>query len=411
MLAGKWTVAPLVALAALVTACGSTTSNHVEPGRAVTTDVRAEGGSARDVLTPVVVRATASPRPVLGTDGKVHLAYELVLTNVVSSSVTINSITARSGSRDLLALTGDDLKGHFKIFGQAAGTTTMTNGQSALVWLDVVRDEHASIPKTLTHTVDISVAQPQPPIVPATVSEPTPTIEVDRESPIVISSPLAGKRWLDGNSCCEVTPHRAAVNPINGSLWVPERFAIDYVQLDDQNRMFVGPVTDLASYHYFGADIHAVADGKIVSMTTDQPEQKPGANPTGLLIDQYGGNNVVQDIGDGHFAFYAHLQPDNPLKLKVGQKLKRSQVLGHLGNTGNTDSPHLHFHIMDSPNPLASNGLPFVIKSFTYRGNVVSDDNLQHAATTGIPFEIDPTGAGPRTKVSPLYRDLMDYPR
>jgi hypothetical protein len=306
----------------------------------------------------------------------------------------VTSVVARGGGKTLATLAGDALAGHFKLFGLPAGNTTMSAGQGAIVWMDVVLGRTATVPKTLRHTVEIMVAKPQPPIVPANVSEPTPPVPVERVKPIVITSPVTGKRWLDGNSCCEVTPHRAAVNPINGNLWVPERFAIDWVQLDAQDRLFSGPVDDIASYHYDGVKIHAVADGKIVAMVTDQPQQKPGANPTGLTVDQYGGNYVVQDIGGGHYAFYAHLRSNNPIGVKVGQKLKRGQVLGLLGNSGNSDSPHLHFHIMDSPDPLASNGLPFLIKAFRYDGTVVSDDNLQQAASTGIPFDIDTAGAG-----------------
>jgi murein DD-endopeptidase MepM/ murein hydrolase activator NlpD len=43
-----------------------------------------------------------------------------------------------------------------------------------------------------------------------------------------------------------------------------------------------------------------------------------------------------------------------------GDRVRKRQLLGLLGNTGNSDGPHLHFHIMDGPSPLQPNGLPFV---------------------------------------------------
>jgi murein DD-endopeptidase MepM/ murein hydrolase activator NlpD len=84
-------------------------------------------------------------------------------------------------------------------------------------------------------------------------------------------------------------------------------------------------------------------------------------------------------------------------------------VIGLLGNTGNTDSPHLHFQIMDSPDPLASNGLPFVFDRFGYQGKVVSDANLNDAAANGVPIQVNSRGAGTLTKVSPLVLDIMTY--
>lgn len=395
----------------LLAGCGSASSDVVSTRsvRPPSQGAPATGGSSGDLLTPVVASVTNSPQPVVATDGKVHLAYELLLTNVISSDTTITSIVARSHGKNFQSLAGDDLKGVFKVFGHPVGNTVLGAGQEAIVWMDVVVESYAAVPGRLTHDIEIAVAKPQLPLIPPTLTETVAGVKIENVKPIVIGSPLRGKSWLDGNSCCAVTPHRAAVNPINGKLWVPERFAIDFVQLDAQGRMFTGDVTDIKSYAYFGANIHAVADGKIVAMVSDQPEQPPGANPVGLLIDQYGGNYVIQDIGHGHFAFYAHLQPDNPMKLKVGERLERGQVLGLLGSTGNSDSPHLHFHIMDTPDPLASNGLPFAIDSFRYDGTVVSDESLNDGATKGVPFDIDTDGAGHRAKTSPLYRNVMTF--
>ncbi|MDX1983227.1 MAG: M23 family metallopeptidase [Bryobacteraceae bacterium] len=74
-----------------------------------------------------------------------------------------------------------------------------------------------------------------------------------------------------------------------------------------------------------------------------------------------GGNYIVLDLGGGRFAFYAHLQPGS-LRVKPGDKVKRGQVLGLACNSGNSTEPHLHFHVSNGPDPLASEGLPFVFE-------------------------------------------------
>ena len=44
-------------------------------------------------------------------------------------------------------------------------------------------------------------------------------------------------------------------------------------------RLFSGDRTKLESFAYFGADIHAVADGPVVAAVDGLPEQVPGASP------------------------------------------------------------------------------------------------------------------------------------
>jgi murein DD-endopeptidase MepM/ murein hydrolase activator NlpD len=193
-----------------------------------------------------------------------------------------------------------------------------------------------------------------------------------------------------------------AVSPLNGELWAPERFAIDYVQLTDGG-VLTGDRTKLDSYPYFGADIHAVADGPVVAVVDGLPEQAPGANPTGLPLDQYAGNHVVQDIGGGNYAFYAHLKTGS-VKVKPGDKLTIGQSIGALGNSGNTDGPHLHFHVMSTPDPLHANGLPFVFKKFRLDNRLSAE-----LADNGI-ASYQPGFAGrDETDVSPLVLDVMTY--
>jgi len=235
-----------------------------------------------------------------------------------------------------------------------------------------------------------------------------PVVVLSRK-PVVIAPPLDGPGWLDGGGCCGMSAHRNALNPLSGGLWAAERYAIDYLQLQPDGVLFTGDPTKLESYSYFGTDIHAVAEGPVVAVLDGLPEQIPSKTPTGLPLEQYGGNHIVQDIGDGNYAFYAHLKTGS-LKVKVGDRLTTGQVIAVLGNTGNSDAPHLHFHVMSTPDPLRSDGLPFVFKSFRLDSRIASTVDLEKEVTAGKPAPMQPGfTARDETDVMPLDDDVMTY--
>ncbi len=81
-----------------------------------------------------------------------------------------------------------------------------------------------------------------------------------------------------------------------------------------------------------------------------------------ITLETVGGNYVALDLGGNRFAFYAHLQPGS-IKAKVGDRVRKGQVLALLGNSGNSTEPHLHFQVTDGNSPLGSEGLPYVFDS------------------------------------------------
>lgn len=402
-------LAALATLALLtLNACtASDAAPSASPSAPPAAEAGGTGGTA-EVFTPIVGAALAPPEAVPSTDGLTHLAYELLLTNVLGQAVTLDAITVLGDDAELLRLEGDELAAWMRPLGGSAPARVLTAGQQGIVYLDVTVPTPEDAPAALSHVIELTPETAIPPVVEKPMTETIAVTSVAASAPIVIGSPVRGAGWLDGNSCCAVTPHRTAVNPVNGTLHAPERFAIDFVQLDAAGRIVGGALDELASYDYYGADILAVGDGPIVSMGWDLPEERPGKNPSGLALAAYGGNHIVQDLGGGRFAFYAHLQGGNPEGLAVGQSLTRGEVIGALGNSGNTDMPHLHFHIMDSPLPLSSNGLPFLIESFTLAGTV-SDADLTACMTASVPCAVDDSDGGARTETSPLYRDVLDF--
>lgn len=76
-----------------------------------------------------------------------------------------------------------------------------------------------------------------------------------------------------------------------------------------------------------GTEIYASGDGTIESAT---------ANKRGM------GNNIVINHGYGYSSVYAHLEGFN---VRAGQKVRRGDVIGYVGNTGMSVAPHLHYEI------------------------------------------------------------------
>lgn len=79
------------------------------------------------------------------------------------------------------------------------------------------------------------------------------------------------------------------------------------------------------------------------------------------------GNWISIDLGRNRYAFYAHLQPGS-IRVRVGDRVRRGQVIGLVGNSGNSVGPHLHFHIGDANSLNGGEGIPFVFSSFDMVG-------------------------------------------
>jgi hypothetical protein len=230
---------------------------------------------------------------------------------------------------------------------------------------------------------------------------------VSSQPAVVLDPPLGGDRWVVGGGCCAPPSyHRTATLPVNGAIYAAQRFAIDFVQLDAAGRIVEGPVEALTSYPYFGDPLYAVADGVVVRTQNDLPERTPPNLPTDTTIENVDGNYVVLDIGDGRFAFYAHMQTGT-VRVNVGDTVRRGQVLGLLGNTGNTTGPHLHFHVMDGPSPLGSSGLPYVFRTFSSEGTVTTSLD---ALAEGQPAAIDRALAGQFEARLPLENQVVSFP-
>jgi len=250
--------------------------------------------------------------------------------------------------------------------GQPGATekSKLAGGVMGVVYMWATLDSADAIPATIRQRLTVKIGT-----YPEEMTVETAAIPVGR-GPIAISSPLRGNHWLAGNGPSNTSGHRKALIPIDGHAAISQRFAIDWVQLRNDGKTFHDDEKDNKNYLAYGNDALAVADGVVTEVKDGIPENVPGINSRAvpITLETVGGNHVILDIGGGHFAFYAHLQPGS-LRVKLGDRVRRGQVLGLVGNSGNSTEPHLHFHIENGSSPLGAEGLPYALPSFEVVGS------------------------------------------
>lgn len=366
--------------------------------------------AADPVLTPFVADALWAPNPAFGSDGRRHLVYELRIGNTTGSNLELNKIEVldEPSGKLLLSLDRDGLGKRFSIGGRrGAESADLGVGQFGVLFLHVALEPNDALPRAIAHRISLRLVQPGIDFS-ATVAQ---TPVVDRPL-VVLGPPLIGAGYIAADGCCDSIRHVRALLALNGHFTLAQRFAIDWEQADSENRLVKGDTKTLSNYTIYGRDVLAVADGTVVSSRNDLPEQVPGALPQGMTVGQADGNFVVLDIGGGAYVLYAHMQPAS-VRVKAGDKVKRGDVLGKVGNTGNTQAPHLHLHVMDGPSPLASNGIPYVFESFKLTAiDKAGTDDFDKAEATGSPLTLTPVSpAQVLSRVLPLDLTVVEFSR
>ena len=317
------------------------------------------------------MRVAKAPTVVMGK-GTAILVHELHVTNFQAAPLTLTRIEVLSGDADgrvLLALEDSTLARALSRPGITPPPPLMerarvNGGLRAVVFLWVPLDARGA-PGRLRHRLTISQGSGD--------SVRTHVIEGGRTSVIrevaVIGPPLRGTGWLTANGPDPQTGHRRSIVPVDGTAAIAQRFGIDYVKMDTNGRRFTGDSLKNESYFAHGTDAIAVADGIVAAVKDSIPENIPGpaSRAVPITLETVGGNFVILDIGQGRYAFYAHLIPGS-VRVRVGDRVRKGQVLGLVGNSGNSTEPHLHFHLMDGTSPLGSEGIPYAHERFDLVG-------------------------------------------
>ncbi|MBG6238095.1 hypothetical protein IWX78_001050 [Mycetocola sp. CAN_C7] len=195
------------------------------------------------------------------------------------------------------------------------------------------------------------------------------------EHPVVVDFPLRGDGWR-----AVTTP--ATRVPSHGTDLLGQRFAYDFLRVDARGSYHPGSPARTAvagvrtrECYAWGAAIYSPVDAVVVSAVDGMPERtwihpvrevarmawngftfRPDRIPFIL------GNHVLLRFGT-LFAGFAHLAPGT-VDVATGQQVAAGELVGRIGHTGNSTSPHLHFQLMDSADLMAAHGIPCAFRAF-----------------------------------------------
>jgi len=401
----QYVIALLILVPFSIAGCSNTNSSTAQTDDLFNFEISPDDSNE---LKPLLLQVVKDPQPFRANDGKIHLVYELKIQNFTTETVDLTRLSVFGDAADtppLLVLEGDQfmqrtllLQYHpFKMAPlQDVTIGQIGAGQTAVVYLDVTMDDPEAVPDTLINRVKID----GPPIIAQLLGESALTVEintnVNKDEVLVLGQPIKGGRWINVNGCCDFanSAHRRVVRSVDGVEFYPERTSSDIMEVDEENNLFVGDPNLNENWLGYGTELIAVADGVVSRVVKGVPDNKPGESPPfPISLSDGAGNIVILYIGGGTYVLYAHLIPGSNDHLEVGDFVAKGDMVGLLGNTGQSGAPHLHFQVMDGNSIAQAEGVPFVFEEFDNLGvlnEVVEQDGDDEGDGLDLDDVIDP---------------------
>jgi hypothetical protein len=348
---------------------------------------------------PINIEVPVEPIPVKGADGKWYLVYNLFLTNLGFSDLTLKSVEVSDATRKnvLVRYTDKELTEYYRFrtllptpprseMPNKQFPRQISSGRTGVLFFWLTLDTPAAIPVSLQHRF-VFESNPLIKLRRGFLSDQEGgemvldgyPVRISSDKPIVISPPLRGGDWRCGNGPAYNSVHQA-LTIRGGNVRIAQRFACDFNKVDKEGNILPNPFPDEITnkmFYGYGAEVLAVGDGKVVFVKDGIPENVPQASgeikpAVPLTRETNAGNWIAIDLGNNRYALYAHLQPGS-IRVAVGDKVRRGQAIALLGNSGNAVGPHLHFHVgneyrINGGDFNGNEGLPFMFDSFVVGG-------------------------------------------
>ena len=300
--------------------------------------------------------------------GKTHLSYEMNLHNSFEVAVKLTEVSIRdmdNPEKSIQTYDANYFSQYFERPGKEVSEShSIEPSGFGVLYIDLSFPDSVPAPKKLFHRIKFQVKLAEDNIIDTGIE--AAVFDVPEVTSKVLSPPFRNGNWMYVS-----THHRDTRAIFEGEVHITQRHAIDWVAIDDDGIYVTGDRSKNESWYTYGKEVLAMADGTILGIKDSIPENIPEADEMAVRMtrENFGGNWVLLDIGDELEVFYAHLIPGS-LRVKPGDKVKKGDVLGLLGNSGNSDLAHLHMHLeTNAGGVVKGEWLPFHFKQYKQLDN------------------------------------------
>ena len=170
--------------------------------------------------------------------------------------------------------------------------------------------------------------------------------------------PFAGKWTVVNGGASKELSHSWGI--------VSQRYAYDFLIVDDEGKTRSGDAGSVGSYYCYGKDIIAPADGVVVGLSKKYRDSFVDGKNAYCDALNIAGNFIVIKHGDGEYSFIAHIKKDS-IVVKIGDTVRQGDVIAKCGNSGNSSEPHIHFQLQSRKSFFFSAGLPIAFSGINAR--------------------------------------------
>lgn len=195
----------------------------------------------------------------------------------------------------------------------------------------------------------------------------------------VVAFPLRGEWWPTNTPAHEVPSH--------GTDFFAQRYAFDFSCMDPSGTVFYPGGTRailrhatiglaVSRFYSWDQEVHAAFPGRVVAARDGWPDRTRVVLPWELIRSGFASSgpftdgdyrplagNFVMVEGEEGVAFYGHLRQGS-VGVRAGHRISTGEVVGRVGNSGNSTMPHLHFQLMDGTDPLRAGALVCAFRDY-----------------------------------------------
>ena len=322
--------------------------------------------------TSFEMNVTFAPIEVKSTDGKINLLYSVEVSNFDKEGYKIKDFQVYNSANNSMICsisdTGKYLLIHKPLQESLPDGMYYYAGMYYAAYrfsVGLVMDP-SQVPQKIKHRL-VLIKDGEEKIIEGTETS------VSKGPIALLSAPLKGERFVSANTTTLLNNHHPSYQlTYKTKTTVAERFCVDWNKIDETGSTFHGDQSICENWYVYGQNVYAASGGIVVAVKDGMPDQTPvGTISAGLNLFNSDGNSVVIYI-QGGYCIYGHFKP-NSIVVKTGQYISKGDLIGQVGNSGNSGAPHLHFGLHTDFPYYISEGLPYYI------------DSLEKVGSTGKP--------------------------